>query len=61
MSYIAPPPVTTVASLPAASAALRGVRYLVTDALVPVALAAVAGGGAVVVGVMCNGSAWIVG
>jgi hypothetical protein len=35
--------------------------YIVTDALTPVALATVAGGGAVKVPVICNGTNWIVG
>lgn len=51
---------TTVASLPSCTTALRGSLYIVTDSLLPVALATVAGGGAVVVPVVCNGTAWIV-
>jgi hypothetical protein len=47
----------TVATLPAGTV---GMRTYVTDALVPVALATVAGGGAVVVPVFYNGSNWIV-
>ncbi len=53
--------VLTVATLPTCNAANRGLHYLVTDALTPVVLAAVVGGGAVVVPVVCNGSTWIVG
>lgn len=53
-------PTTVVASLPACSTATRGMMYMVTDALTPVAIATVTGGGAVIVGVICNGSAWIV-
>lgn len=51
---------TTVASLPTCNAGAQGTMYIVTNALVPVALATVAAGGAVVVGVTCNGSNWIV-
>lgn len=51
---------TTVAALPACATATRGTMYVVTDALLPAALATVANGGAVVVGVLCNGTNWIV-
>lgn len=51
---------TVVGSLPSCSTALRGAMYVVTDSLLPAALAQVAGGGAVVVGVICNGTIWIV-
>lgn len=54
-------PSTTVSALPTCNAAARGQMYVVTDALTPVALSAVTGGGAVVVPVICNGSSWIVG
>jgi hypothetical protein len=47
----------TVATLPAGTV---GMRTYVTDALVPVALATVAGGGSVVVPVFYNGTNWIV-
>lgn len=47
----------TVATLPAGTV---GMRTYVTDALVPVALATVVGGGSVVVPVFYNGSNWIV-
>lgn len=53
--------VTTVAGLPACTTALQGARYTVNNALSPVALATVVAGGAIVVGVLCNGTAWIVG
>lgn len=49
----------TVATLPAAGT--QGRRSWVTDALVPVFLAAPVGGGAVVCPVFDNGTAWVVG
>lgn len=52
-------PVFTVAGLPAAGTAGR--RAFVSNALTPVALSAVVGGGAVTVPVYDNGSTWIVG
>lgn len=52
--------VKTVATLPTCNSAARGVMYIVTDALTPIALAAVASGGSVVIGVTCNGVNWIV-
>ena len=54
-------PSSTAAALPSCIATLRGSMFVVTDALVPVALATLAGGGAVTVLVFCNGSNWIVG
>jgi hypothetical protein len=48
-----------VASLPAAGTAGR--RAYVTNALTPIALSAVVGGGAVTVPVFDNGTTWIVG
>lgn len=60
MSYSPPPGLSTVAQLPTATAAMRGVHYMITDALTPVALAAVVGGGAVTVEVYCNGTIWAV-
>lgn len=51
---------TTVAALPTCNAGTRGTILYVTNALTPVALATVVGGGAVVVPVFCNGAAWIV-
>ena len=53
--------IKTVATLPAASGALEGTRYGVSDALAPAALSPVVGGGAVHVPVYCNGTTWIVG
>jgi hypothetical protein len=53
-------PVATVNTLPTCNSAAQGVMYFVTDALAPVALAAIASGGAVKVGVLCNGTSWIV-
>ena len=53
-------PVTVVGSLPACGAGTKGMMYFVTDALAPVALSAVAGSGAVQIGVTCNGTSWIV-
>jgi hypothetical protein len=52
---------TTVAALPAASAANKGERRHVTDALAPVFLATVAAGGAIVTPVFSNGTVWVVG
>jgi hypothetical protein len=53
-------PSVTVSGLPTCNAAAQGLMYMVTDALAPVALAAVASGGAVKIGVTCNGASWIV-
>lgn len=53
-------PTKTVSTLPACNTAARGQMALVTDALLPASLASVSGGGAVVVGVVCNGTTWIV-
>ena len=52
-------PVYTVATLPAAGTVGR--RAFVSNALTPVALSAVVGGGAITVPVYDNGTAWIVG
>lgn len=52
---------TTVNALPTCNTAARGTSYVVTDALLPAALVIVSTGGAVVVRVLCNGTAWIVG
>ena len=52
-------PVYTVATLPAAGTAGR--RAFVNNALAPVALSAVIGGGAITVPVFDNGTTWIVG
>lgn len=51
----------TVAQLPAASAALAGVRGLVTDATATTFASTVAGGGSNKVPVVCDGTNWIVG
>lgn len=53
--------VYTIGTLPTCDASLKGRRFVVTDALTPVALATVVAGGAVVVPVYCNGAAWVVG
>lgn len=54
-------PTSTVATLgTTCTSGQTGQMYLVTDALLPAALAVVAGGGAVKVGVLCNGTNWIV-
>lgn len=52
-------PVTTVGALPAC-AGIEGMRYGVSDALAPTALATVVGGGTAHVSVYCNGTNWIV-
>ena len=52
-------PVYTVAGLPAAGT--PGRRAFVNNALTPVALSAVVGGGAITVPVYDNGTTWIVG
>ena len=51
----------SVATLPAASATLKGARAFVTDATAPSFLAAVTGGGAIACPVVCNGGAWLAG
>jgi hypothetical protein len=51
----------TVASLPAASTALKGARAFVTDANNPVWNNPVAGSGSNTVPVFCNGNAWVCG
>lgn len=48
------------ASLPTCNSGLEGAMQGVTDALTPVALSTLTGGGAVHVPVYCNGTAWIV-
>jgi hypothetical protein len=54
-------PTTTVGALAGlCNAGTQGMMYFVTDALLPVALATVGSGGAVKVGVTCNGVNWIV-
>jgi hypothetical protein len=52
--------IPTVAGLPTCSGGSQGQMYMVANALTPSALATVAGGGAVIVGVTCNGTNWIV-
>ena len=51
---------TVVGSLGTCDAGATGTVKIVTDALVPVALATVAAGGAAVVPVYCNGTNWTV-
>ena len=51
----------TVATLPAAATALKGARAYVTDATSTTFNAAAVGGGANLIGVTCNGSAWLIG
>jgi len=46
--------------LPTCNSTTKGAMYMVTDALTPVAIATVVGGGAVSIGVTCNGANWIV-
>lgn len=53
-------PTATISNLPACGAGTQGAMYFVTDALLPVALAAVGAGGAVKIGVTCNGTTWVV-
>lgn len=53
-------PTATVATLPTCNAAARGTMFVVTDALTPVSLATATGGGAVVMGVLCSGTTWII-
>jgi len=50
----------TGASIPACNAGQNGVVRQVTDALAPTLGVLVAGGGAVTVFVVCNGTNWIV-
>jgi hypothetical protein len=49
----------TVATLPTASAALKGATAFVTDATSPTYLGTLTGGGAVCCPVFCNGTAWV--
>jgi hypothetical protein len=46
--------------LPTCNSGTKGQMYMVTDALTPVAIATVVGGGAVSIGVTCNGTNWVV-
>ena len=54
-------PNVLVAGLPACSATNLGQVYVVTNALTPTILVAVVGGGAVVILVHCNGTAFVAG
>lgn len=51
----------TVATLPTASAVLKGARAHITDATAPAWLMPLTGGGTVTCPVFCNGSAWVAG
>jgi len=53
-------PSVAIGSLPTCNSAATGKMYFVTDALLPTSLAIVAAGGAVKIGVTCNGTNWIV-
>jgi hypothetical protein len=57
--YTRVPPVA-IGALQACAAGSAGARATVNDALAPAALAVVAAGGAVTVGVLCDGANWIV-
>lgn len=59
-TYVSTVP-TTVGSLPAAAAGLKGARMFVTDANATTFMSTVAGGGANNVPVVCDGSAWKIG
>lgn len=52
-------PVHTVATLPAASAALKGAVNAVSDATTPALGSALTGGGAVYCLALCTGTAWV--
>lgn len=54
------PSATVGGTLPTCNAGNLGRMYWVTNATAPVALATVVGGGAVAIGVTCNGTNWIV-
>lgn len=51
----------TVATLPAASSALKGARAFVTDASSPTFLGTLSGSSTTVCPVFCNGAAWVAG
>lgn len=57
-------PIATIGAggsqLPTCNSTTKGAMYIVTDALTPVAIATVVGGGVVSIGVTCNGTNWIV-
>lgn len=52
------PKVLTVATLPTCATALKGAILTVSDATTPTYNGSLTGGGAVVVPVVCDGSAW---
>lgn len=52
--------VTTIGSLPSCTNGTKGQFYVVTDALLPALGAIIASGGVVNVGVVCNGTNWVV-
>jgi hypothetical protein len=54
------PTIPTVAGLPTCNGGSQGQMYMVANASSPTALATVAGGGAVIVGVTCAPPNWIV-
>jgi hypothetical protein len=57
-------PIATIGAggsqLPTCNSTTKGAMYIVTDALTPVAIATVVGGGVVSIGVTCSGTNWIV-
>lgn len=53
-------PLSAIGSLPTCNTAATGKMYMVTDALAPTALATIVAGGAIKIGVICNGTNWIV-
>lgn len=61
VSALAAIPTSTVAGLPACNAGNNGSVYLVTNALTPIVLSLVVGGGAVNTLVHCNGANFVVG
>lgn len=61
MQSLAFPGTYTVATLPIANLATRGLRVNVTDAVSPTFLGTLVGGGTVFVSALCNGTTWVVG
>ena len=61
VTRVPPPMQLTVATLPVAGAALKGLKAFVTDALTPAYGATAVTGGAVYTPVYCDGAAWKVG
>jgi hypothetical protein len=57
---VAVAPLSTASGLPSCGSSSKGALYMVTNALTPVALSTVVGGGAVAVLVACDGTNWIV-